>query len=157
MEKFFNPNKCIQYIGIAANEPKRFGQLSESLKSPLVMYGIDENECYVICKKIGLLAPNYLQSKRSGCWFCHAQPIEQLRLLRKNHPDLWNKLLEWDHASPIPFRHGERHGVHTVSDFDLRFLLEDQGIIQAGDKRFRWALIEEYKQFQQLRIEEFML
>lgn len=143
MEKEFRHS--VQYIGIAADEPKRFGQLNEKIRSPLVEHGITEKMCMVICDRIGLLAPTYLQSKRSGCWFCHAQPIEQLRLLRLQHPDLWRILLKWDNDSPIPFRHGEKHGVHTVADFEKRFALEDAGILIPNDPRFKWAHMELYQ------------
>ena len=136
---------CIQHIGIAADEPKRFGQLGDKVRSPLVEHGIAEAQAYGICEDLGLLAPNYLQSKRTGCWFCHAQPIKQLRLLRKQHPDLWAKLLAWDKDSPIPFRHGTRCGDHTVSDFDRRFLLEDKGVLRAEDPKFKWSRMSEYE------------
>ena len=76
-------------------------------------------------------------------------------LLRAQHPLLWAKLLEWDQASPIPFRHGKRHGNHSVTDFDERFSFEDQGILAPNDHRFKWAKMEEYRQFHQLSIEEF--
>ncbi|MBE6922979.1 MAG: hypothetical protein E7465_07345 [Ruminococcaceae bacterium] len=155
MKKIFKRGKSVQYIGIAANEPKRFSQLNDHLRSPLVEHGVTEEDCYQICEQIGLLAPTYLQSKRSGCWFCHAQPIDQLRLLRAQHPLLWAKLLEWDQASPIPFRHGKRHGNHSVTDFDERFSFEDRGILAPNDHRFKWAKMEEYRQFHQLSIEEF--
>ena len=88
MKKIFKRGKSVQYIGIAANEPQRFGQLNDHLRSPLVEHGVTGEQCYQICHGIGLPAPTYLQSKRSGCWFCHAQPIEQLRILRKRYPDL---------------------------------------------------------------------
>lgn len=146
IKKFFKKKTTVQYIGIAANETKRFGQLNESIRAPLVEHDISEGECYKICEKIGLLAPTYLQSKRSGCWFCHAQPIAQLRLLRRQHPELWGRLLEWDAESPIPFRHGKRHGTHTVADFENRFALEDAGILVPFDSRFKWAKMEEYNE-----------
>lgn len=132
----------VQYVGIAADEPKRFGQLTEAVRSPLVEYGITEKDCMEICREIGLLAPTYLQSKRNGCWFCHAQPNEQLRLLRKQHPDFWKKLLEWDAQSPIPFRHGRKCGTHTVADFDKRFSMEDAGILPENPARFKWSMID---------------
>lgn len=145
MRKLNKNRGTVQYIGIAADEPKRFGQLSDVIRSPLVEHGVTEADCLSICKNIGLLAPTYLQSKRSGCWFCHAQPIAQLRILRTQYPRLWEKLLEWDKASPIPFRHGKRHGEHTVADFNERFALEDAGIIEPNDAKFKWAKMSEYR------------
>lgn len=135
----------VRYIGIAANEAARHKQLTDKVRSPLVEFNITEAECLKICEGIGLLAPTYLQSKRSGCWFCHAQPITQLRLLRKQHPVLWNKLLEYDKDSPVPFRQHERGRAHTVKDFEERFELEDRGVLHADDKSFKWAKMEYYK------------
>lgn len=134
-----------QYIGIAADEPQRYSQLTDTLRGPLVEHGITEAQCKEICRSLDLLAPTYLQSKRSGCWFCHAQPIDQLRLLRQQHPQLWAQLLRWDEESPIPFRHGTRHGTHTVSDFDYRFALEDMGYLQPKDPSFKWAQIDTFR------------
>lgn len=84
-----------------------------------------KRECLKICKNIGLLSPTYTSSLRDGCWFCHNQSLEQLRLLRKNHPDKWKMLLQWDIESPVQFRPRE-----SVHDLDLRFQLEEQYISQ---------------------------
>lgn len=119
----------VQYIGIAADEPERHSQLTETVRSPLVELNVTERECMEICKKINLLAPTYLQSKRSGCWFCPFQPLEQLRLLRRQHPELWNMLLKWDIDSTVPFRRRDKYHITTVTDLDKRFALEDEGTI----------------------------
>lgn len=136
--------RSVQYIGIAVDEPLRHSQLTASVRSPLVEYGITESDCLKICKDIGLLSPTYLQSKRSGCWFCPAQPVNQLRLLRKEHPELWGKLLKWDEDSPIPFRHagmGKREV--SVRDFDKRFSLEEKGLVPKLGV-FKWSMLDDY-------------
>lgn len=136
--------RSVQYIGIAADEPRRHAQLSDAVRSPLVEHGVPERECMQICQQIGLLSPSYLQSKRSGCWFCPAQPVDQLRLLRLQHPALWEKLLEWDSVSPIPFRHagiGKREV--SVHDFDKRFFLEEKGLVPKFGL-FRWSMLDDY-------------
>ena len=135
----------VQYIGIAADEIKRQSQLTDLIRSPLVEHGVTEQECMEICRKIGLLAPNYIQSKRSGCWFCPAQPVNQLRLLRAQHRELWELLLIWDKVSPIPFRHaGLGKRVVTVDMFDKRFRLEEQGVLEK-DTMFMWKDLELYQ------------
>ena len=48
-------------------------------------------------------------------------------------------MLKWDHDSPVTFRADG----HTVHDFDRRFQLEDEGVLIAGDRKFRWKQIEE--------------
>ena len=89
-------------------------------------------------KKNGLLSPIYTTSTRGGCWFCHNQSVDQLRLLRKNYPDLWELMLKWDMDSPVTFKADG----HTVHDFERRFQLEDDGII-TSDQRFRWEWLNE--------------
>ena len=130
-------NGCIQYLGIAADEPARFGNLTDTKKSPLVEAGWDEAHCRKWCEENGLLSPIYTTATRGGCWFCHNQGVQQLRLLRRDYPDLWDLMLKWDKDSPVTF-HADGHTVH---DFDRRFQLEDEGFIKPGE-RFRWDMLD---------------
>jgi 3'-phosphoadenosine 5'-phosphosulfate sulfotransferase (PAPS reductase)/FAD synthetase len=129
----------IEYVGIAADEPNRFHTLTDTKLSPLVELGWTESDCRTWCEQNGLLSPIYTQATRGGCWFCHNQGVQQLRLLRRQYPDLWALLLKWDSDSPVTF-HADGHTVH---DFDRRFALEDEGLIAADDKVFRWSMLDE--------------
>ena len=136
---FYREKGSIQYIGIAADEPNRFGQLSDKKKSPLVEIGWNEAYCRQWCEENNLLSPIYTTATRGGgCWFCHNQGVGQLRLLRKNYPELWALMLKWDNDSPVPF-HADGHTVH---DFDERFALEDQGIVSENEP-WKWKYLEE--------------
>lgn len=126
----------IEYIGIAADEPNRFHTLNDTKLSPLVEIGWTESDCRAWCEANDLLSPIYTKSARGGCWFCHNQPIVQLRQLRHDYPDLWALLLKWDTDSPVTF-HADGHTVH---DFDRRFALEDEGLINK-DEPFRWTML----------------
>lgn len=128
---------CITYIGIAIDEPARFHNFTENIKSPLVEAGWTEEMCRKWCEDNDLLSPIYTTASRGGCWFCPNQRVEQLRLLRKNHPDLWELLLKWDGDSPVSFKADG----HTVHDFDRRFKTEENGIIPHG-KKFRWSMLD---------------
>ena len=128
----------VEYLGIAADEPKRFGQLTERKRAPLVEFGIDEGLCGLYCRYADMLSPTYETSCRDGCWFCHNQGVDQLRLPRRNYPDLWALLMKWDLDSPVTFKADG----HTVHDFDRRFHMEDMGLIP-DDRTFRWAMLEE--------------
>lgn len=97
---------CVHYIGIAADEPNRFHNLTDMKKSPLVETGWDEAYCFHWCEENDLLSPIYTTATRGGCWFCHNQGVDQLRLLRKNYPDLWAIMLKWDVDSPVEFKPG---------------------------------------------------
>ena len=127
----------IQYLGIAADEPNRFHNLTETKRSPLVEAGWTESMCRKWCEENDLLSPIYTTATRGGCWFCHNQGVDQLRLLRRNYPEYWALLLKWDLDSPATFKPDG----HTVHDFDRRFALEDEGIINPIHP-FRWAMLD---------------
>lgn len=130
----------VQYLGITADEPERIRRHTRrGIMLPLVDAGWDEAYCSKWCEQNDLLSPIYTTSTRGGCWFCHQQSLDQLRLLRKNYPDLWALLLKWDEDSPVTFRPDG----HTVHDLDRRFQLEDDGKIPT-DKRFRWDMLDKY-------------
>lgn len=131
------PKDAVQYVGIACDEPGRFHVFNDKKKSPLVEAGWDEAYCRQWCESNDLLSPIYTTATRGGCWFCHNQGVDQLRLLRKHYPDLWALMLKWDKDSPVTFKADG----HTVHDFDARFALEDEGFIYAED-RFLWSMLE---------------
>ena len=108
----------IVYVGIAAEA------------------GWTEAMCREWCEKNDLLSPIYPTATRGGCWFCHNQGVNQLRLLRKNYPEYWALMLKWDKDSPVTF-HPDGHTAH---DFERRFQLEDQGLISPDDRIFRSML-----------------
>lgn len=129
---------CIDYIGIAKDETERLARLDGISKiSPLAEIGWEEKDCYKWCEENDLLSPIYKKVTRGGCWFCHNQSTSQLKLLRKEHPELWEILLKWDEDSPITFKPN-----HTLHDYDKRFKMEDEALIPL-DRRFRWKMIEE--------------
>ena len=134
-----NTKGAVSYIGIAADEPSRFHNLTDVKKSPLVEADWDESYCRQWCEENDLLSPIYTTATRGGCWFCNNQPVNQLRLLRKNYPELWALMLKWDKDSPVTFK-ADRHTVH---DFERRFQAEDDGLIFPDDKIFRWDMLNQ--------------
>lgn len=131
----------IVYIGIAVDEPKRFHTLSETKKSPLVEAGWSEEKCRHWCEENDLLSPIYTTATRGGCWFCHNQGVDQMRLLRKNYPEYWSLMLKWDSDSPVTFKSDG----HTVHDYDRRFALEDMELVPQT-RKFRWTMLSDYKE-----------
>ena len=129
----------VQYLGIAADEPERIERHKgkPGIVLPLVDIGWNEAYCRQWCEENDLLSPIYTNTARGGCWFCHNQGIDQLRLLRKEYPELWELLLKWDWDSPVTFHPDGR----TVHDFDLRFYAEDLGLVPA-DRKFRWKMLD---------------
>ena len=130
---------AITYIGIASDEPRRFHNLSETKRSPLVEFGWTEEMCREWCRQNDLLSPIYTTATRGGCWFCHNQGVDQLRILRKQHPELWEMLMKWDLDSPISFK---ANGI-TIHDFDKRFSMEEKG--ELPNAPFRWKFIKQEK------------
>lgn len=132
----------VEYLGIACDEPARHGQLNEKKRAPLVEFGIDEDLCGLYCQYNDMLAPTYETSCRDGCWFCHNQGVDQLRLLRRNYPDLLALLMKWDLDSPVTFKADG----HTVHDFDRRFQLEEERKVPT-DRAFRWNMLNKPPKF----------
>ena len=130
--------KGVHYLGIAADEPGRFHNLTNEKRSPLVEAGWDEAYCRKWCEENDLLSPIYTTATRGGCWFCHNQSVGQLRFLRKNHPELWALMLKWDKDSSVTTFKADGH---TVYDFDRRFQMEDDGFVKP-DERWRWEYLE---------------
>ena len=133
---------AVTYAGIAADETERIERWTGKMEMPLAEIGWTEADCRRWCEENGLLSPIYTTATRGGCWFCHNQGVGQLRLLRKNYPDLWALMLKWDADSPVTFKADG----HTVHDFEKRFALEDQKLIVPGD-HFRWAMLDEELQY----------
>jgi hypothetical protein len=136
LRKLDRKKNCIVYIGIAADEPNRFHNLTDRKQSPLVEHDITEAMARELAESLDLLSPIYTQSARGGCWFCHNQSVQQLRLLRRQYPDYWDLMLKWDADSPVTFKADG----HTVHDFDKRFQLEDDGFI-IPDEHFKWKML----------------
>lgn len=142
----------VEYLGIAADEPKRFGQLNHKKRAPLAEFGIDEDLCGLYCQYERCLAPTYETSCRDGCWFCHNQGVDQLRNLWKNYPDLWALLMKLDLDSPVTFKADG----HTVHDFDQRFCMEEEGLIDIR-RPFRWEMLDNPPKFRCMNFEEISL
>lgn len=130
----------IRYLGIAADEPERIERHTKAgAMLPLVESGWTEVDCRKWCERNDLLSPIYNNATRGGCWFCHYQGVQQLRLLRHNYPEYWALMLKWDDDSPVKFKADG----HTVHDYERRFQLEDDGLISKNDKVFRWSMLDE--------------
>lgn len=127
----------VQYLGIAADEPERIARHTKpGYALPLVAIGWDEKTCRRWCEENDLLSPIYTTAQRGGCWFCHNQGVDQLRILRRNYPEYWSLMLKWDKDSPVTFKADG----HTVHDYEARFAAEDAGLIDPNE-RFRWEMI----------------
>lgn len=139
LNKIGKIKNSIQYVGIAFDETERVERHlnKNGIVMPLYLAKIVETECRQWCEENELLSPIYTTAQRGGCWFCHNQGIDQLRLLRRNYPQLWELLLKWDIDSPIPFT---ANG-HSVHDYDKRFEAEELGLVPMN-RKFRWKMLD---------------
>lgn len=118
------PPDTVQYIGIAADEPKRLARLKPGQISLLDKYHVAEPEARSMCAAEGLLSPLYDFTKRGGCWFCPNASISELRHLYRYHPELWQPLLE---LQDVPNKPTERFSWRrTFREIDERFRQEGE-------------------------------
>ena len=94
---------AIHYVGIAADEAWR----CKNERYPLVEWGITEAQALQACYDRGFdFGGLYEIYHRASCWCCPFQRIDELRKLRKHHPELWEKLMELDHRALAQFGPG---------------------------------------------------
>ena len=92
----------IQYVGIAADEPKRLEKLRGTNQvSLLERFNFTEQEAYNLCKEYDLLSPIYKHSNRGGCWFCPNQSIKEYSYIKEHYYELWEELEKPSHEPNI--------------------------------------------------------
>ncbi|AJD29381.1 hypothetical protein FDE98_19735 [Clostridium sporogenes] len=115
----------VDYIGIAADEPKRYKKLIlEKQQAPLVDWGITENDCRNELESMGLLNPLYYKFKRLGCWLCPKQGMNSLRILYKDYPESWEKLKIYQQHDYKSFKPNL-----TVNDLERKILQQPNNCI----------------------------
>lgn len=105
----FKKQAITQFVGIACDEPRRWGRMKakensrKKYRSLLVEQNLTEQDAFEICKKYDLLSPMYSVDGiyRSGCWFCPKQCLANLYSLWKNYPDYFQKLVDIENDSRI--------------------------------------------------------
>ena len=118
----------MQYIGIAADEPKRLERLDGKKISLLAKYGYTEAMAADLCKEYGLYSPIYEFTSRGGCWFCPNARDKELRHIRKYHPDLWERLLKLEEYQNLAGRKWNTLKNISLHDKENKFYWEDQQI-----------------------------
>lgn len=92
-------DNCVQYIGIAIDEPERLDRAhSKNQESLLERYGIKEDDTYEILRPYNLISPTYNFSDRGGCWFCPNAKIRELAYTKQHYPELWRELVIFDNT-----------------------------------------------------------
>lgn len=120
------------YVGIAADEPARI----KDAQYPLLEWGITEAQALQICYDRGFdWGGLYKIYHRCSCWVCPLQRLDELRMLRRHHPELWARLLDMDQRAIAQFGHnalGRFKQNWTVEELERRFAAEDAQISIPG-------------------------
>ena len=119
-KKSLSPN-ATTYVGIALDEPVRLARLEGTGKvSLLEKYKLTEKDATELCAQYGLLSPIYEHCRRNGCWFCpNASDAELLHMIT-NHPELFDRLIQWEQEDNIFHRRLTRR--ETPSEIKTRLL-----------------------------------
>ncbi len=84
-----------EICGICFNETDRLKRLHKRKDqvSLLEKYEYTHFQAGILCKKYGLLSPDYKMKRRGGnCWFCPNAGIQEFAYLKQNHPEYWAEL-----------------------------------------------------------------
>lgn len=118
---------ALHYVGIAADEAWR----CKGEQYPLADWGVTEAEALRGCYDRGFdFGGLYEIYHRASCWCCPFQRIDELRKLRKHHPELWDKLIELDRRARAQFGPGPLGQFKknwSVDRLEERFAREDAG------------------------------
>ena len=119
----------IEYVGIAADEPKRI----KDKTYPLAEWGMTEKDCLAYCYEQGFdWGGLYEIFHRVSCWCCPLQSLDELRKLHRYFPDLWQQLERWDDTTWRTFIKG-----YSARDLATRFDFEKQWQKASGNIRSR--------------------
>lgn len=128
--------QIIQCNGIAADEQYRLerkNNQTEEKRHPLVEWGWNEEYCLKYCYSKGydweglyeIFRKKDGRCPRVSCWCCPLQSLEDLRILRKNFPHLWEELEDMDNRTWRKFT-----ATYSVADLEKRFAFEEERIEQ---------------------------
>lgn len=115
----------IEYVGLASDEQYRLERANnqqEHIRHPLVEWGWTEADALQYCYEKGFdFGGLYELFNRVSCWCCPLQPLSELRVLRKEFPELWAKLLDWQTQTWRTFKPD-----YSVQELEIRFQFEEE-------------------------------
>lgn len=140
----------VEYVGIAIDEPNRLQRLKnhKNKKSLLEQFQYTEEMAKNLCLQYDLLSPIYSHAKRSGCWFCPNQTIEQLRFLYTTRKDLWEKLEELEQEENLVGKKFHSRANQSIRDYRKRFQMEEH----CGMTKQRGQINGQFSLFQLLNV-----
>lgn len=125
------------YVGIAFDEPERFGKASHDGKTlPLVDWQMTEKDCLTYCRSCGWdwnehtangVIDLYDVLSRVSCWCCKNKNLSELRNIYLFLPEYWERLKQLQTEIEMPMK----GSAGSVFDLERRFRLE-QDWLNAG-------------------------
>lgn len=100
LEKWVGDDEVITYVGIRADE-NRDGYISTkptiTAKFPFKEHGLVKADILRLLEESGIGMPDYYRWRsRSGCYFCFFQRKYEWVMLAHEHPDLFQKALDYE-------------------------------------------------------------
>lgn len=127
-------DEIIDYVGIAADEPKRFEKAkAEGKRLPLVEWSMTEADCLAYCRAKGWHwtehSPNgdvdlYDMLDRVSCWCCANKNLKGLRNIYLFLPRYWNALKELQLKIERPFKGYYNGSPKGIFELERRFEME---------------------------------
>ena len=99
LDRYAEAKNAIVYVGIAADEEKRFAKQHKPYKRfPLADWGYTEADCLAYCKAYGATWEQdgvclYDVLDRVSCWCCRNKNQRELRAIHDHLPRYWQQLL----------------------------------------------------------------
>lgn len=124
----------IDYVGIAADEPKRFEKAkSEGKMLPLVEWGMSEADCLEYCHKNGWYwyedtpagaVELYTVLDRVSCWCCCNKNLAELKNIYQYLPFYWEQLRDLQGKITRPFKGYYKGQSRGIFELEARFSKE---------------------------------
>lgn len=128
----------VQYVGIAADELHRIEKnRKDGKRLPLVEWGWTEADCLAFCYEAGDTWEEngvrlYDILDRVSCWCCANKNLKELRAMRKELPEYWERMKELQSRIDKPLKAarvsktGRVTPAASIFDLDARFADEEK-------------------------------
>jgi len=132
-------DEVIDYVGIAADEPRRFEKArSDGKRMPLVEWGVTEADCRKYCNEHlihwiekgaspetdGGYVELYNILDRVSCWCCANKNLKELRNIYRYLPQYWDSLKDLQSKIDRPFKGYYKGEPQGIFELEKRFKKE---------------------------------
>ncbi len=130
-KKSYAAEEIFEYVGIAADEPKRIKDDIHKLY-PLVEWNMTESECLQYCYDHGFNWDEngielYLLLDRVSCWCCRNKNLKELKNIYMYLPEYWQRLRGLQSRIESPMK-GDGKSVFELEERFKKEIYEGQDI-----------------------------